>query len=123
MFIRYLDKITRLDVFKTWRKDPLLNVFDGIVSSNVFAFDQSYPNAISVYTDGSFDPRLIRAGYGISFKENPLNITVFCGRVPGKQSNNTGEIYAIIKALEIASLFTAPIHIFTDSQYTIDSLS
>ena len=117
-----MDKITRLEVFKTWRKDNLHSVFDHVPSSNVFEFDSSCTNAINVYTDGSFDRILNSAGYGISFKENPLDFTVFCGRVPGKQSNNTAEVYAIIKALEIAEIYDSPIHIFTDSQYTIDSL-
>ena len=79
-----MDKITRLEVFKSWRKDPLHNVFDQLSTSNIFEFDPTCINAIEVYTDGSFDPLLNKAGYGISLKENPLGFTVFCGRVPGK---------------------------------------
>jgi len=68
-----MDKITRLEVFKTWRKDPLHNVFNFVITSNKFKFDVLCTDAVSVYTDGSFEPESNRAGYGISFKENPLN--------------------------------------------------
>jgi len=43
--------------------------------------------------------------------------------VPGRQSNNTAEIFAVKKALETAAVFNKPVHVFTDSQYVIDSMS
>jgi hypothetical protein len=38
---------------------------------------------------------------------------LFCGRVPNKQSNNTTELFALIKLLEIGFEINLPVHIHT----------
>jgi ribonuclease HI len=80
-------------------------------------------NCINVYTDGSCvhngKPNA-KAGYGIYFGDNdPRNVSK---RVNGKQSNNTGELTAVIvtlKILENEIKERLKIKLFTDSEYVI----
>lgn len=66
-----------------------------------------------VYTDGSFQNG--HAGAGVFFgDDDPRNISI---KVPGKPTNQRAEIYAVIVALRSTS---GPIHIKTDSKYTIN---
>ena len=75
-----------------------------------------------MYTDGSCHgngTERARAGSGVFWgKDSPENLAV---RVPGKQTNNRGEIFAILMALLRAQGDPA-LKIFTDSVYTIKSL-
>jgi len=79
--------------------------------------------SINVYIDGACSnngkPDAI-AGYGIFFGENDSrNVSK---RVDGKQSNNTGELTAFIKTLEILKneiQDQCPIHLYTDSEYVM----
>lgn len=78
---------------------------------------------INIYTDGACSnngyPNAC-AGYGIYFGENNINNEY--GKVIGKQSNNTAEITAFIKSLEIIDKFDEPENsygIYTDSEYVI----
>jgi ribonuclease HI len=78
---------------------------------------------INVYIDGSCinngTPKA-KAGYGVFFKnEDPRNEYA---RVEGKQTNNTGELTGMIRALEILQdeiIKKTKIHIYTDSEYVI----
>jgi ribonuclease HI len=78
---------------------------------------------IKVYIDGSCihngSPHA-KAGYGVYFsKDDERNEYA---RVEGKQTNNTGELTAIIRALEILSNEIAEkkqINIYTDSEYVM----
>ena len=75
---------------------------------------------INVYIDGSCvnnGKENACAGYGVYFKENDTKNEY--GRVEGKQTNNTGELTGIIRALEILSDFDIRINIYTDSEYVM----
>lgn len=67
-----------------------------------------------VYTDGSFHQG--KAGAGIFFGVNDSR-NVACD-VPGPQTNNRGEVWAIIRALELAP--DGPIEIRTDSEWAVN---
>lgn len=66
-----------------------------------------------VFTDGSFQKG--KAGAGIFFgDDDDRNMSI---KVPGKQTNQRAEVYAIIVALRNTE---GPIHIKTDSKYAIN---
>jgi ribonuclease HI len=81
---------------------------------------------INIYIDGSCihngSPNAI-AGYGVYFKHNDERNEY--ARVVGKQTNNTGELTAFIRAVEIMydelnrPQSTSKINIYTDSEYVI----
>jgi len=82
---------------------------------------------INVYTDGSCihngQPNAL-AGYGVYFSENDSRNE--SKKVIGKQSNNTGELTGIIRAIEILEnnlKNNEKIAIYTDSEYVIKCLS
>jgi ribonuclease HI len=75
---------------------------------------------VNVYIDGSCvnnGKDDAKAGYGVYFGENDERNDY--GRVLGKQSNNTGELNAIIRAIEILNDENRIINIYTDSEYVI----
>ena len=77
---------------------------------------------LEVYTDGSCHENgtdRARAGSGVFWGQGSTNN--WAARVPGKQTNNRGEIYAILLALLRAQEDPA-LKIFTDSVYAIKSL-
>ena len=85
--------------------------------------ENAHPNTI-VYTDGSCinnGDDDAKAGCGIWFGENdPRNCSI---RVPGKeQFNQTGEIIAIYKAIDMANA-TSHLQIMTDSKYVLNGLT
>ncbi len=78
---------------------------------------------INVYTDGACSnngQKGAKAGLGVYFGENdPRNC---CERIEGKQTNNTAELKAIIKAAEILYreiLAGFTVNIYSDSSYAI----
>ena len=82
---------------------------------------------INVYTDGSCShngqPNAL-AGYGVYFSENDSRNE--SKKVIGKQSNNTGELTGVIRAIEILEdnlKNDEKIAIYTDSEYVIKCLS
>jgi ribonuclease HI len=75
---------------------------------------------INVYVDGSCinnGSQNAIAGYGVYFGEDDEKNEY--GRVEGKQTNNTGELTAIIRALEILKDIDIRINIYTDSEYVM----
>ena len=84
------------------------------------------PEIINIYIDGSCihngSPNAI-AGYGVYFKNNDSRNEY--ARVIGKQTNNTGELTAFIRAVEIMNeelnrpQSNSKINIYTDSEYVI----
>jgi len=79
--------------------------------------------SINVYIDGSCvnngTPKA-KAGYGVFFKKDDVRNEY--ARVDGKQTNNTGELTAMIRALEILNKDIEnkkSINIYTDSEYVI----
>lgn len=82
---------------------------------------------INVYTDGSCihngQPNAL-AGYGVYFSENDSRNE--SKKVIGKQSNNTGELTGLIRAIEILEenlKNNEKIAIYTDSEYVIKCLT
>jgi ribonuclease HI len=80
---------------------------------------------IHVYTDGSAQKNGqtdARAGLGVYWGDrNWYNVSE---RVVGRQTNNSGEIQAAIRAMEVAlDLGFEQIHIFTDSRFLINAAS
>jgi ribonuclease HI len=80
-------------------------------------------NSICVYIDGSCidnGKNNAKAGYGVFFEfDDPRNEN---GVVNGKQTNNTGELTAFIRAIEILKEEineNKKINIYTDSEYVI----
>ncbi len=78
---------------------------------------------MNVYTDGACSnngQKGAKAGLGVYFGENdPRNC---CERIEGKQTNNTAELKAIIKAAEILYreiLAGFTVNIYSDSSYAI----
>ena len=81
---------------------------------------------VNIYIDGSCihngSPNAI-AGYGVYFKNNDSRNEY--ARVVGKQTNNTGELTAFIRAVEIMydelnkPQSSSKINIYTDSEYVI----
>ena len=81
---------------------------------------------INIYIDGSCinnGSQNALAGYGVYFKDNDERNEY--ARVIGKQTNNTGELTALIRAIEIVSdelnklQPNIKINIYTDSEYVI----
>lgn len=83
------------------------------------------PDSIIVYTDGSClnnGKENAMASYGVWFgDDNPLNRN---GRVPGNQTNQRAELYAILSALRILKIngLLHRVQIFTDSAYACKSI-
>jgi ribonuclease HI len=78
---------------------------------------------LQVWTDGStFDngSANARAGIGVFWKDN--DIRNLSERLPGEQTNNRAEIYAVIRALETCDNKEIPIEIMTDSKYVINAI-
>ncbi|CAE6424451.1 unnamed protein product [Rhizoctonia solani] len=78
---------------------------------------------VEVWTDGSClgngkDNAV--AAYAVYF--GPGDSRNEAARAPGNQTNNVGEIYAVIRALEIVDESVKHLIIYTDSKYTIESL-
>ena len=80
-------------------------------------------NVIQVWTDGSsFEngSKNARAGIGVFWKDNDQkNLSE---KLPGEQTNNRAELYAVIRALEICENKTKLLEIITDSKYVINAI-
>lgn len=72
-------------------------------------------NRKNIFTDGSYKNKI--AGSGVWIPDEQVGISSL---VPGKQTNNTAEIYAVLLAIQYS---TGPLLIYTDSLYTIDCLT
>ncbi|CAE6487082.1 unnamed protein product [Rhizoctonia solani] len=83
----------------------------------------THTREIQVWTDGSClgnGKQGAKAAYAVYFGPNdPRNEA---RRVPGSQTNNMGEIFAVIRALEIVDEGVKQLTIYTDSKYTIECL-
>ncbi|THU80454.1 RnaseH-domain-containing protein, partial [Dendrothele bispora CBS 962.96] len=86
--------------------------------------DDPSPSVLNIWTDGSCTGRHHwnrRAGAGVFFGPNNLRNSSL--RVPGKQSNNRGELYAILGALvKSAKSRERELRIYSDSVYAIRSI-
>ena len=63
--------------------------------------DPSLPE-MHLFTDGSADPKDGTAGWGFVWQNEAGDWSQRCGRPSGEQTNNRGEMTALIKALELA---------------------
>lgn len=82
-------------------------------------FSEDVNGYVHVFTDGACENNgtaIAAAGYGVFFGPNhPLNASE---PVEGKATNNSGEIQAAIKAIELSQKSKIPkLNIFTDSQF------
>ena len=83
------------------------------------------PGEISVYTDGSClgngrNHDSVVAGAGAWFgRDDPRNVSC---QVPGKQTNNRAEIYAVFKALEQCAA-QSRVAVLTDSRTTMQGIA
>ncbi|XP_077990851.1 ribonuclease H1-like [Glandiceps talaboti] len=87
--------------------------------------DLNTANRVAVYTDGcctSNGRRGARAGIGVYWgPEHPKNVA---DRLHGRQTNQTAEIMAAVKALETAKEMNIDkIAIYTDSMFTINCIT
>ncbi|KAI0038716.1 ribonuclease H-like protein, partial [Auriscalpium vulgare] len=77
---------------------------------------------LQVYTDGSASTDTLghsHAGAGVFWGPgHPLNLAA---RVPGSQTNNRGELYAVLRAVSSVPC-NRPLQIFCDSTYVIHTL-
>ncbi|CAG8855249.1 830_t:CDS:1, partial [Gigaspora margarita] len=71
----------------------------------------------SAFENGTINAR---AGIGVFWKDN--NIQNLSERVPGDQTNNRAEIFAIIRTIEICNDKVKPLNIMTDSKYVINAM-
>ncbi|CAG8845018.1 38386_t:CDS:2, partial [Gigaspora margarita] len=103
-------------IYKTWEESQ--NFIEGkndIVKNDI--------NGLQVWTDGSaFENGTTnaRAGIGVFWKDNDTQNLSKC--VPGDQTNNRAEIFAIIRAIEICNDKVKPLNIMTDSKYVINTM-
>ncbi|GLB40746.1 putative ribonuclease H-like protein [Lyophyllum shimeji] len=84
-------------------------------------YDTSQP--ISVYIDGSCHGNgtdVARAGAGVYFGPNSSRNMAL--RVPGAQTNNRGEAYALLKALQVIHTDES-ISVYSDSLYVIQTIT
>lgn len=81
---------------------------------------------IEVYTDGAASANgkgaRAKAGWGVYFPEFD-HISESCRLDGSEQTNNRAELMAIIRAIQLNPDPKAQLHIFTDSQYSINCLT
>ncbi|KAJ7192870.1 ribonuclease H-like domain-containing protein, partial [Mycena pura] len=83
----------------------------------------AYTTPLEVYVDGSCfnnGRENASAGAGVYWGPNhPWNVAL---RVPDNQTNNRGEVYAVLSALRRAYL-DQTLHIWSDSEYTMETIA
>ncbi|PWN28565.1 hypothetical protein BDZ90DRAFT_208822, partial [Jaminaea rosea] len=97
-------------------------------SANGSSSALSLPNVVTIYCDGAATGNGqsgARAGWGVWFADEgqPLSELNESRRLPGSvQTNNRGELMAIVRALQLAPL-DCQVVIRTDSQYSISCIT
>jgi len=79
-------------------------------------------NILEIYCDGACQGNPGEAGSGLSIYEGPDNPTLLYGAYNPKGTNNTAELNALLKALQIASK-ASKTTIYTDSKYSMDAIT
>lgn len=111
--IRVLDAEPNLKKTKTKEAEDTL-----ITKVITPKFTRSYLN---VYTDGACSKNGSKdacVGIGVFFENKEMGYKDISKRIGGKQTNNTGELSAILEALNVADL-EQDVLIHTDSEYAI----
>ena len=83
--------------------------------------EPSAPIETHMYTDGSCDMRYKVAGCGVYFPDH-LDMNISSSDIPGAQTNNRAEVYAIYLALQ-STREHDQIAIFSDSIYAIKCIA
>ena len=89
-----------------------------------FVFDKAYD--IHIFSDGACDPNPGEAGSGVAVYERCLLSELWYGCYEPLGTNNTAELNALYKALEIAEKMLSPdgrIQILSDSSYSINAMT
>ena len=89
-----------------------------------FFLDKAYD--IHIFTDGACDPNPGEAGSGVAVYEQGLLSELWYGCYEPLGTNNTAELNALYKALEIAEKMLSPgrrIQILSDSSYSINAMT
>ncbi len=80
------------------------------------------PNAIHIFTDGSFSSKTKRSGYAVVFPEKYKNHTK-AARLEDGATNQLAELVALQEAIEeierIPTIIDQPVIIWTDSDYSL----
>jgi ribonuclease HI len=97
--------------------EPLSSTFPNICASDNLAVSTQ----INVYTDGSYLDRTKRAGWGYVVVKDDKELFSNSGPVTGEQTNNRGELTAILMTLY--SVSDPQYTIWTDSQYSRNSVT
>ena len=79
-------------------------------------------NTIAIYCDGACKGNPGKAGSGLAIYEANGNPTLLYGDYSANGTNNTAELNALHKALQIAST-ASKTTIYTDSKYSLDSIT
>ncbi|EAL23686.1 hypothetical protein CNBA3330 [Cryptococcus deneoformans B-3501A] len=98
------------------------------IAQQGFSFTKSVPHYLVVYTDGSAKGNGqvgSRAGAGVWWgSRGEASKQNWAERVPGEpQTNNRGELLAVIRAIERCPFPDIPLEIRCDSQYTISCMT
>ena len=89
-----------------------------------FILDKSYD--IHIFSDGACDPNPGEAGSGVAVYERGLLSELWYGCYEPLGTNNTAELNALYKALEIAEKMLSPgrrIQILSDSSYSVNAMT
>lgn len=119
--------------FKSFNSLEAARAYLGDVQKNVAVIDQkiiaphspTLKRKLIAYTDGSCTQtgttRAV-AGAGVYFPQLELELAM---PVPGAQTNNRGELWAVIQAIEYASHLPTPLslEIHLDSRYVMSNIS
>ena len=92
--------------------------------SREFVLDKAYD--IHIFSDGACDPNPGEAGSGVAVYELGLLSELWYGCYEPLGTNNTAELNALYKALEIAEKMGGPsrrIQILSDSSYSINAMT
>jgi ribonuclease HI len=89
-----------------------------------FVLDKAYD--IHIFSDGACDPNPGEAGSGVAVYERGLLSELWYGCYEPLGTNNTAELNALYKALEIAENMLGPsrrIQILSDSSYSVNAMT
>ena len=82
-------------------------------------------NVLNLWTDGSSKDNgkpHCTAGWSMVTRLGGLDVVRY-GNLPAPSSNNRGEMSGVLYALKILNNLNRPIHIFSDSEYTVKTLT
>lgn len=87
----------------------------------VVDMDGARPHAIKLWTDGSCYPNPGPSGIGVVYEDGPYRLEL--SEFTGDGTNNTAELLAVLRALELVADPTSPVDVYCDSEYVIGSVA